>query len=114
MTKRFHIIALVAAAVLAGSVTGVAATTSKLGLGSAPRATVTPPSVKRAKQPQAAKAKALKSAVAAATKRVHALQKALARAKTTARKHALKKSLAAAVADLKALQRALAKAKKGA
>ena len=112
MTKRFHIVALAIAALLAVCATSVAATTGVLAIGSSPRSTVTPPPTKkRVQQPQAAKIKALQSALTAAKTNVKALEKALAKAKTPAQKKALAKALAKAKAKEKVLEAALAKAK---
>jgi len=112
MTKRFHIVALAIAALLAVCATSLAATTGVLAIGSSPRSTVTPPPTKRVQQPQAAKIKALQSALTAAKTKVKALEKALAKAKTPAQKKALAKALAKAKAKERALEKALAKAKK--
>src|SRR5438105_14925462 len=113
MTRRLHLLALAIAALLAVSATSLAATTGVLALGSSPRSTVTPPpKKKRVQQPQAAKIKALQTALAAAKTKVKALQKALAKAKTKAQKAALAKALTKAQAKVKAIEAALSKAKR--
>ena len=111
MTKRFHLMALAIAGVLAVCATSVAATTGVMGLGSSPRSTVTPPPIKKRVVTKAAKIKALQNSLAAAKAKVKAAQRALAKAKTPAQKKALAKALAKAKANVKTLQRALAKAK---